>query len=370
MDNQLKEKLYKIIIKEPILTTDVLINNNITKDNIQYLLDNKIIKEVSPDNYELIDIDSLYRYGIKLLVKSEYRLANNCFIKCYKLNPENRDICLQITLSALRRGNYSEVLKMFPILEKTEQGIDKKDNILYIYLLSLITKIDEEYQDLLINLNEFDLLLDKNDPNNQQENIIREHIIKRKYKRAISIINDQISLTKKYNPKTFFIKELLSQVINREQKFKKVLYYNIKDKKYYHVINYLEKKSEALAKEKREVITSEEDILKYLNQQEVRIYLITKKIIEIKETKIIPQINNRYPNNIDEAITANNYKAAKVKNINYLNRLNSSIENDLLHPLLEDINTLIISIKKEQLSNLKEELISHIEEPKTYTKKI
>ena len=35
----------------------------------------------------------------------------------------------------------------------------KKDNILYIYLLSLITKINEEYQDLLINLNEFENVL-------------------------------------------------------------------------------------------------------------------------------------------------------------------------------------------------------------------
>lgn len=366
MDNQLIEKLYEIIIKELTLTYDILINNDITKDNIQYLLDNQIIKETSLNNYELIDINSLHRYGIKLLFKKQYRLANDCFIKCYKLNPNDKEICLQLALAALKRGSYNETYKMISELEKIDKENNQKDIILYIYLLSLITKPKEEYQDLLINLTEKDLLFEEP----HKENIIREQIIKGKYKHAMNMLNDQISIDIKYNPKNIFIKELLSQVINREQKFKQVLYYNIKDKNYSLVLEYLKNKSYVLSKEKQETIINSEDILKYLSQQEVRIYLVTKKLIEIKETGIIPKIKNQYSNNINEAINNNNFKYARTINNSFLKRLNINPETDLLYLLLEDINNIIMNIKKEELLNLKEELTSHIEDSKIYTKKI
>jgi len=124
------------------------------------------------------------------------------------------------------------------------------------------------------------------------ENYIRKTIIQNKYRYALNLLNDILATDILYNVKYALLKELLTHLINMEDKFKFNLLHITKTKKYGKIILFLNERTT-----KRE-----------LNGSEKNIYLLAEDILDITRTKIIPSQTVTYTDSLQEAIEGKNYK--------------------------------------------------------------
>lgn len=328
-----KIKIYEILIKGFKLTKETLTIYNFTNEDIEELLKENIIKEINENEYELADVNNLYKYGVYLKLNKQENKADSCFRQCYKLEPTNRKVCLELLLFELKRNNYIAAKNMFSILEQIEPEIYKEDNNLYLYLLSIILYNNQEYKEERNKLTEKDIII----PDTKEyeyksiHNKIRQTILNQKYPYAITLINDLKRLNIAYNVEIEIIKELTIKAINLNNNFKSKIRTSAINKKYKRILELLEAKSKNQT----------------LGNMEINILLVTKSILEIINTNKIPPIFINKTIYLYEAINNNNFKLAKQLNIAFLEKTNQNKEEDILNILLNDIIYLIEEIEKQ-----------------------
>lgn len=336
MDNRKIIEIYEILIKGFSLTKEILNIYKFTEEDIKSLLDGNIIKEIDNNKWELTNIDELYKYGIYLEINQQTCKSEECYRVCYKLDPTNRKVCMQLLLLELKRKNYIGVQRMFSLLENIETEKNKKDNNLILYLLGTMLYSNKDYQNRIKNITYEDVLIsnDMNDGQNKIPNRIRCIILNQKYPYALNLINDLKREKLVYNVEYELLKELIISAINVTREFKFNLRKAARKQDYNQILELLDIKSRN----------------QKLSNMEISILSVTKAIIEIVKTNKVPEIYQSKSNYLSNAIQDNNFKLAKKLNMEFLEKTNQNPNEDILNILLNDIIYLIEDINTKEVN--------------------
>lgn len=325
-----------IIMNGPLLDEFTLYNSGITKseETIEELLKEGLIEKVGYNKYKLTSVELLYNYGLELLRDRHYLKANECFERCYHIDPTHRDTCLQIFLLNIQAKKYSNAYEILDKLLSINSSEYKEDNNLFLYLISIISECPKKYREQIKKMELKDVLIpvDRKDYNNIEEaNGVRESIMRHRLTFAMREYNDKLAHNLKYSISKEVIKELLSQAQREVKNIQSQLLKLTKDKDYQSIKEILEH-----IKETRQS-----------NAYYDSIYELTVAILEIQKTKIIPQITIVNTKRSDEAIEGKNYELALELNNEYLVSPNKRKDN-IIHLLLVEINQLIKELKQEE----------------------
>lgn len=333
--------LYEMIIKGLELDDYNLKSNGFSNSEITLLLQNNILKLADNNKYMLSEIEGLYNYGVKLLFERNATKADICFKKCYDIAPQNRRVCLQLLLSALKRRNYYDAVMIFSIIDKINPEENIYDNNLYLYLLSQITGLPKEYNERLSNIDFIDISENYSD----EEMKVRFSILHSKYTYAIKIINDIIRNKMVYSTEDELLKEMLAQALYIEKKFDADLLSLVKRKRYHLIISAIEGKMNK----------------RYLTNDETYIYLLSKVILNLFETKLIVTPSIKNTDSIYDAIIGNNFKLAERLNYKFITKTNKTPEYDAVNLLLIEINRLVAFLSEAKPYRSSDDVF--IEEP-------
>lgn len=330
MTEEQAKELYNILIDEGILTKEKLISNGFNEEEINQLLEEKILIIKSNGEYVLSSINGFYRYGVKLLLTQQTKRAYACFNICNRIDPTNRDVCLQLLYSEIRLEHFNSTFERFPYIETLEPDKYFQDNNLYLYMLSKITGLPEKYRSRISKLNGEDMLIpiETEYRNKDLENTIRINIMKNKYKYALNLLNNLLATDTTYSIHQSVLKELLIKVIYMEERFKSKLLELAQRKEYEDILSYLDNKANKRS----------------LNHTERCIYLLVKSIINISRTKVLPPVTVPENINLYEAIKGNDYILAQDINVRFISSRGLDETKDIINILLTDINELIANI--------------------------
>ena len=339
-------KAYDTIINSSdIITARTFLINGISnpKEVITILLDNGTLKLVEPGKYQISSVIELYNYGIKLL-KSNYQLrANLCFEKCYQVNPKHRNSALQVLLLKVKSQKYQEAYNILDDVLEVEPEKYQYDNNLYLYLLNILEKCPEKYHSKVKSLVAKSVISSEN--TNEEDIEMRKEIINNHFSHAMYFLNNIRAKNLNYSIEVILLKVLLSNAIDNEKNIKEHLELLVKNGQY-----------------KELLLTLTELQRRTLNYYMDVIYLLTQKIIEISETRIIPVINEVKTNDLYQAVLNNNFSLAKQINDLKINSSRMRLLNDkninkdpketkIIDKLLVKIDILIKEIKESELSS-------------------
>jgi len=334
------EKIYEAIVNGQPLTIQALTQIDLTSEDIRNLVEQKILKQITPNKFELSSIRNLYNYGVKLLLLRDFKYAYQCFLKCFELDNLNRDYCLQVMLCELRLGKIAQAFEHFPHLEQISEEKDIYDNNLYLYLFNLLTKCPEEYVERVKDM-DYDSYLFPADirvPFKEEQNNIRQSITKNKVKNALRIQNNIIASKPRYSVSDEVLKELIIRLINLESRFKSQILEFAKNKDYHRIISFLYTKSRK----------------RYLTNVETFIRLICESIINISENRVVPPTMVDNTDEIYIAITGNNFELALTLEKMRLKHYEQNPNESVVYILLTQINELIYELEQLNLE-LKEQ---------------
>jgi len=330
-------KLYTIIEKGLKLNNDTLSIYFPNQKDIQELIDLSILIPTENNEYKISFTKELYNYGLKSLIEYKVLRAINCFNQCLKSEPTNIEYYQQLILIYLKERNYKEAINLLSTANKIIKDEYQNEYILYLYLLNMITPLEEEYIKQIENLNIDELIQSHNKDKYDIE--IYRNISSNKFKFAFKLLNDKIRLQDKYSVKDELLRELLYQTINKDEYYKNNLRIAVKNNNLDKVISLIDIKKQQ----------------RYLNNNETYIYLITKSLLEITKTKIIPIPKITTTTYLYEAIKGNNFQLAETINNQFLEKMGKSKEEDSVAILLTRINARILEIKLNIENEIKEE---------------
>ena len=334
MNNQKIETVYEVMLNGMPLTKQFLFKFGLQETDIIDLINEQVIVQISPDTYELYTLYDLYYYGVKLLANKEIKKANACFKRCYQLNPNNRLFLLQLLIKSLKLREYDMFMTRFSKLETIEPEKNQSDNNLYLYLINIINPCPKEYQDRLANMEYDDIFL----PNNSNEyhlkemNNIRHLIMKHRYRGAIDELNKIIFKDGYSSAEEEILKELLTQVVEKEKERKLELLELAKGGKYQEIVYRLKIISQT----------------RYLSNHETYMVMISSAIINLLDTGLIPIPTIENTQCLYNALLGNNYALAKTINDKYTIQSHPPLDFQIIEVLLRDLNNLMNKIAKEE----------------------
>lgn len=345
MNIQKIEIIYQMIIKRIKLTNESLELHGFNQDEINNLLAKKIIEQTSNDSYKLYQVDKLRKYGVTLLQNGKKAEADACFRVCYELVPTGKHICLQAMLAALNRHEYRQLFDIYQNLEKIHPEKNKQNNLLYLYLLSIITKVPEELQERTREIEPSEIILPYTN-SSKIENQIRTAISQNKFSYACQLIKERIKKEQNYSVKFELLDALCNEAADWTRRFKYKIYQLIELESY----------------EQIRTILLEQNRQRKLSELETNILLLTDAIIKIIETEIIPTPTIESTNNMQEAILGNNYALALSINDEFLEFHHIYKKTNSINILLEKINHLILELKiKQTLDSKNREVLEQLE---------
>ena len=257
---------------------------------------------------------------------------------------------LQLFLKSIQKRDYKTAFEYYLKLSELDDKEHENDFNLFIYLLNIITEIPFNYQEYAKYMRDSDIkVLSSNKKYNSEYNKIRESIIKKRFSLAMNQLNDYIF---KYNKKTIYdeiTRTLLLQINSAELIERNRIKKLFAEKDYEEIVKELEKKDRRCK----------------LSSYEEYVLLLSKKYIDINESQKIPEIRVLPNMNLLDAIRTNNFNIALEMNRDYNKKFNIKDEKSLIIAILEDINSLIESLKKEtkpSYSPLINEIIKNLQE--------
>jgi len=322
-----------IILKKQLpLTNATLKHYGFTESKIEELIKEKYLTTLSYQKYQLSNIEALYQKGIENLLNKEYAIADKYFEVCHKIEPQNREVCLQILLKYIKKRNYKKVYEIFDYILKLDSENNQEYNNIFLYLMSYLPKSPQKYLDSVKNIDINSMLLPStnNDKDKKKINTLVKKTYNSKYPFAIYLINQIIEEEKTYQVKYQLIKELLLLVSDIEKDFNSKLIYLAESESYEEIIDILENR-----KNKRG-----------LNNREKTALTLTEKIIDILKNKNIKEVTIDKTNNLNEALEGNNFSLAM--NI-ILNNNDNFKGKSIVSILLIKINEIIDNINHEKI---------------------
>jgi len=324
------EKLYNEIITNGEISTKTLTSFKFNSVDLSTLQKNNQIVRTRWGHYTIKDVNILYNYGLNLLSERKFKEAFDCFKRCYELDPNHKDACLQLLLRSIRSGNYTDVIKYYETLSNCSDEYYRINADYYLYLLNILTDLPDNYREYArhIDIKQITLPKSTNVENPTLENSIRDAVLRQKYTYALKEMNSFVK-NKNANIHDYIVLALLNNICDLENNKKQEVIDAAQNKDYDYIIDYLEEKDK-----KAKLTTNEAYILK-----------LTKALIEITKTRKIPIINSEITNNLYIAIDNHNYPVAMSLSHDYNKRCNIKDDNNAINILLRNICELIKDIK-------------------------
>ena len=323
------EPIYKLLINDLKINDETLRIYGYKEEEIHLLVKGNIIQRLKTGEYKLVSVDNFRQYGLSLLKVNKKYAADNCFRRCYEMAPNGKNISPQYIHSLLKRRKHQEI---FEVIDSVNPELDDVNYNLYLYLLSFLTDIPDRYKERIRNMTEDDLLMPMIS-SNRMENNIRKQIIEFKFKYAYKLINDSLAKTrsKGYSIKFELIRELLKQVVDREEEHKNNLMDLIEKSQYKEIIL---------------VLKNRQDI-RYLSLIESYILMVVETIVEVLETGKLPIPTIGNTSDMYQALMGKNFKVALELNSKFIEETNKNISEDIFNLLLVKLNGYISELKLE-----------------------
>lgn len=182
------QELCELVINGYELSQETILENGY---DINELLANETIK-VSDGRITLSSY-VLYKYGLKLQQENREEAALVCFEKCHELNPTDAIVVLQLLLDCLNNKDYRKAYDyLMPLLSTKDEWLEADLNM-YLYILSFIAEVPNEYRYYVEKIREEHLIcrLHKNSASYQK---IRKLIYNREFDEARNILTKTTSL--------------------------------------------------------------------------------------------------------------------------------------------------------------------------------
>ena len=350
-------KMYEGIIKEQELTTKKLKEYGFNSKDLASLIENGTLERIKKGYYSFKSIDALYYYGRKLVSMKEYNKATICFEKCYELNPKHFDSSFYLFFECIKKRNYEKAFEYFNNIYDTDNKYYKSDNNYYLYLLSMITELPEKYRQYARTLKLEDIKVNFNDNRYNDipsQNKVRILVLGQKFDFALKQLN---ILIKKNGEATFqdvVISTLLFQAIKEQNTTKEHIVELVNEKKYEEVIEYLENL------QKRHNLRFSDGYILFL----------TKDLISLIKTGVIPEKQVFDTDRIFEAINGRNYELALSLSSKHIREHNIDANSNAMYLLLTEIQSLIdkknaSSVAKKQVQERKSVKVEQTIQPKT-----
>ena len=261
----------------------------------------------------------------------------------------SRITILKDLIGYLKESNISKVYEMFRLLDETNDIELQKENNLYLYLLSYIAEVPDEYIIRLSSINHEDLLINSENTRYEEistQNKIRINIFRAKFYEVKEMIEKTTYNMFVNETERELLLTLVKLANEKEKQTRTQIESLVKNKGYSDLISLLEKR-----KEKRK-----------LNIYETYIYIITTAILRIIKINKIPKVTNQNPSNIKEAILGYNFKEALVINKKDIAEKYEDSKY-VINLLLIEINKLINKVINEyriKLENEKKMIMDNI----------
>lgn len=340
-------KLYELVLSGKELTSKSLKGIGLNNKNINLLIKNEVLEKVKIKNildifnrrYNFKNLDGLISY-LKTLEDIDSKKAIAGYEKILE-NNEDKIISLKLLLLYLKNNEYDKAFKLLNIYNNSDYNF-------YLYLFSMLTKLDDSYIARVKNFKYKDYEIIDNTIDDSVLDIlnnIRLSAYKHKFHDAILLMNnlnkDNIS-----NQILLVLLEKINEIdsINKNNDLSLV-----KNKQYKRVVEVLEERS------------------RWRNLGIIENYtlLLTKKLLELKENHIIDEINNKESNTVFDAINNKDYKLALNIIEKYCRDRKTLRSDNILFLLLREIVIEIELIEKADmldLSNIELEELPSVEE--------
>ncbi|MBQ2873463.1 MAG: hypothetical protein IJE89_05640 [Bacilli bacterium] len=254
---------------------------------------------------------------------------------------EEREKLLELLNSFLLENNIQKVYEIFKLLDQTDNLELKKENNLYLYLLSFIDEVPSEYINRVRSIKYEDLLINSDSCRYTEisvQNRIRMSIFRAKFHQTKEMIENTSKDDFVNGIERELILTLVRMANEKEIILRKRIEYLTKNKKYEELVSYLENRNR----------------IRKLNLYEAYIYAITASIIRIMKTNKIPKVLDQNPDDIKKAIMGYNFQMALI-----FNRRDIALKYEdskyVINLLLVEINKLIDNIIRDAKQKIEAE---------------
>lgn len=242
--------MYDKFIDSKELTTKELVELGFNNHDIAKLVEEGKIRRVRRGYYDLVECDGLFKYANVLFSKRVFNVerGKKALERCLEIDPTNGSVHTRLFNSALYSRDYDKVFEHFQVLDNKDKENYKKDLNLWLYLLSFITDVPEEYLSRVKNMQVSDVLTlstDERYADKLNQNLFRNSVIGNRLGEAEAVFSNSVEAKEK-NKKiyTLITEKLLKDAIVCNSK-KHDLIYTLIIKGYYHdAKSILEKESE------------------------------------------------------------------------------------------------------------------------------
>ena len=277
--------------------------------------------------YALNDASEVYRFGKNLLAKGEYAKAMKCFARCLEIDPFNKIASFYLFVNCVKNKDYPKAFEYLDGFYNINNKSYQTESSFYLYMLSLITEVPKEYQEISKKLTFKDIKIalgDKRYENIKIQNQIRWYIFNNKLADAMKLLmasnnnKDQDTLTR----------ELITQALATQQNNKKIIMNLIMQDDYDKIVEILERQEEY-----RNLSVSTKYALK-----------LAKNLVDVRDNGTIPKCIQIYTDKVFEAIDMNNFELALALEKNRLRTNTYSMDGNYIYLLLEKLVTKIRAI--------------------------
>ena len=336
-ENSINE-IYDMVIEGRELITKNLNQLGFKSNDLNKLIEDGILIRVQRGVYSLNNVDELFAYGKKLFANKEYDKATKCFNKCYEIDPNHALSAFQLFLRAVKVNDYETAVSLYDKISNTDNEYSNQDAKFYLFLLSLVTQLPEEYVDYVNGLTYEDIKLSEDDNrfcDIESLNYIRKCVLYGKISYAVHKFNDRVYSRTNLAQHELVLKYLLhsAAAIDREKKL--TILELVKGKEYEKVIEYL------LVEERKHKLFVNDEYILFLSQ----------KLVEIRDTMVIPQCEKYDGDSIFIAIKQNDYDKALLLSSNYNEKIGMQDNENPINILLTEICELIKSLSNDMETN-------------------
>ena len=323
--------MYDRFIDRDYLSTQDLLALGFNKNDLTKMIENGKLKRPRRGYYEVGNVDGLFNY-VKILFGKRFRNTERAIKglnKCVRLAPENKSIQTRVFLNAIFEEKYDDVFKAFEFLDKTDNEFYKQDNNFWLYLLSFITEVPEQYKERIKNMTFEDMMIldgDKRFSDKITQNNLRRNAFNQRFKNARSM--EIPDTDKKIN---YAISDkLLSYAVRQNIEDHNHLFELIFDGNYEEAISLLEGAKE----------------FRGLNRNDNNILIVLKDLVSIMDG-VIPEVNYEEVNAVTKAIKNHNLERA----LELLDKYDSDNKNRTNKCLTHLINKYLDEKKKLGVSD-------------------
>ncbi len=229
----------KVISLDDIRTKDIR-DAGLNKHDITTFLKYNILKRVARGHYELVDFDSLLIYSNQLLEMGKTEEFIKVLKCCLKIDPDNQLIYTKLFYTYIRNRKYEEALEYFEFLYQDKSNLII--NNIYLYLLSFLTDLPNEYKEVVFNMTKDDFNDFQSSSLLNQSKLYNQALIAIYYSKFFKAI-DKLSKIKGEGKEipinNAIMIKLLYLIIAKKKEIYKEIEILIKEKRYDELWNYL-----------------------------------------------------------------------------------------------------------------------------------